>query len=271
VAGARGRAAESTTAPSHLRRGRAAALGQPLDAPRACSRDARPSRCVGPLRAAQAGDRRASGRDRRGSPSRRWPMPSGSTSSGRGGVARPEAAVRRAVRLGRGPRRRSRPRATSRCSARSCSPTRSTRPRSRSTIMPPSGNGTGSASSWSMPAARPGSTAAPATTFRAAFPTSPRRSDPGVLDGELLVRAGEDQGADAHGGAAASFNALQQRLGRKKRQRQDAGPVSGLRPALRHPVRRRRGSAPAAVDRAARAARAIRRRGSIPSASTCRS
>ena len=38
---------------------------------------------------------------------------------------------------------------------------------------------------------------------------------PGVLDGELLVR-GTDQGvADMHGGAAASFNALQQRLGRK--------------------------------------------------------
>jgi DNA ligase-1 len=37
----------------------------------------------------------------------------------------------------------------------------------------------------------------------------------GALDGELLVR-GEDQGvADLHGGAAASFNALQQRLGRK--------------------------------------------------------
>jgi DNA ligase-1 len=37
----------------------------------------------------------------------------------------------------------------------------------------------------------------------------------GVLDGELLVR-GSDQGvADMHGGAAASFNALQQRLGRK--------------------------------------------------------
>ncbi|HEX2763819.1 MAG TPA: cisplatin damage response ATP-dependent DNA ligase [Allosphingosinicella sp.] len=36
----------------------------------------------------------------------------------------------------------------------------------------------------------------------------------GVVDGELLVK-GESQGADAHGGAAASFNALQQRLGRK--------------------------------------------------------
>ncbi len=37
---------------------------------------------------------------------------------------------------------------------------------------------------------------------------------PAVLDGELLVR-GETQGAEKHGGAAASFNALQQRLGRK--------------------------------------------------------
>src|SRR3954471_13616396 len=36
----------------------------------------------------------------------------------------------------------------------------------------------------------------------------------GAVDGELLVK-GEHQGADAHGGAAASFNALQQRLGRK--------------------------------------------------------
>jgi DNA ligase-1 len=37
----------------------------------------------------------------------------------------------------------------------------------------------------------------------------------GVLDGELLVQ-GQDQGvANVHGGAAASFNALQQRLGRK--------------------------------------------------------
>ena len=36
----------------------------------------------------------------------------------------------------------------------------------------------------------------------------------GVLDGELLVR-GEAQGGAAHGGGAASFNALQQRLGRK--------------------------------------------------------
>ncbi|CAA9487885.1 MAG: DNA_ligase_IV_Ku-like [uncultured Sphingomonadaceae bacterium] len=36
----------------------------------------------------------------------------------------------------------------------------------------------------------------------------------GVADGELLVK-GEAQGAEEHGGAAASFNALQQRLGRK--------------------------------------------------------
>jgi DNA ligase-1 len=38
---------------------------------------------------------------------------------------------------------------------------------------------------------------------------------PGVLDGELLVRGSGQGVADIHGGAAASFNALQQRLGRK--------------------------------------------------------
>lgn len=37
---------------------------------------------------------------------------------------------------------------------------------------------------------------------------------PGVVDGELMVK-GDVQGSDAEGGAAASFNALQQRLGRK--------------------------------------------------------
>ncbi|HEV8408079.1 MAG TPA: cisplatin damage response ATP-dependent DNA ligase, partial [Sphingomicrobium sp.] len=37
----------------------------------------------------------------------------------------------------------------------------------------------------------------------------------GVLDGELLVRGSEQGSVDVHGGAAASFNALQQRLGRK--------------------------------------------------------
>ena len=44
-------------------------------------------------------------------------------------------------------------------------------------------------------------------------------ASPAVLDGELLVRSivsdGRAQGAEAHGGTAASFNALQQRLGRK--------------------------------------------------------
>src|SRR6185312_7188284 len=38
---------------------------------------------------------------------------------------------------------------------------------------------------------------------------------PGVLDGQFLVRGTEQGIADVHGGAAASFNALQQRLGRK--------------------------------------------------------
>jgi DNA ligase-1 len=39
-------------------------------------------------------------------------------------------------------------------------------------------------------------------------------NEPGAVDGELLVK-GEFQGAEEHGGGAASFNALQQRLGRK--------------------------------------------------------
>ena len=40
-------------------------------------------------------------------------------------------------------------------------------------------------------------------------------SHKGVLDGELLVRGTGQGEEDVHGGAAASFNALQQRLGRK--------------------------------------------------------
>jgi DNA ligase-1 len=40
-------------------------------------------------------------------------------------------------------------------------------------------------------------------------------TEEGVLDGELLVRGVGQGAADLHGGAAASFNALQQRLGRK--------------------------------------------------------
>ena len=91
----------------------------------------------------------------------------------------------------------------------------------------------------------------------------------GVLDGELLVR-GEAQGAEAHGGAAASFNALQQRLGRKNVSAKVQGQYPGLRPPLRHPVRRRRGCPRAAVERAPRAARSASSPGSTPSASTCR-
>lgn len=49
----------------------------------------------------------------------------------------------------------------------------------------------------------------------ASFPDVARAfSTPGVVDGELMVK-GEAQGSDEEGGAAASFNALQQRLGRK--------------------------------------------------------
>ena len=49
----------------------------------------------------------------------------------------------------------------------------------------------------------------------ASFPDVARAfARPGVVDGELMVK-GEAQGSASEGGAAASFNALQQRLGRK--------------------------------------------------------
>ncbi|MBY0521173.1 MAG: ATP-dependent DNA ligase, partial [Sphingomonas sp.] len=49
----------------------------------------------------------------------------------------------------------------------------------------------------------------------ASFPDVARAfATAGVVDGELMVK-GEAQGSDQEGGAAASFNALQQRLGRK--------------------------------------------------------
>ncbi len=51
---------------------------------------------------------------------------------------------------------------------------------------------------------------------------------PGVMDGELLVRGSEQGSADLHGGAAASFNALQQRLGRKN----VAAKIQGEYPAF---------------------------------------
>ena len=92
-----------------------------------------------------------------------------------------------------------------------------------------------------------------------------------MLDGELLVR-GSDQGvADVHGGAAASFNALQQRLGRKNVSQK----MLGAYPAfvrlydilfdgdedLRELPWTERRDAPGS----------LRRRSSIPSGSTCRS
>ena len=180
-------------------------------------RIARPSRRLGPLRPAEAGDGRAS----------RWNLRAACQAgargcvrdrcgSGRGGLARPCAALSRAVRLGRGPRPPTDRARRSGVPAVHARPPARRYARSRSTTMRRSGNGTGFAFSSCTSPARPGSTAAPATTSAEAFRRSPKplRRD-GVLDGELLVR-GSDQGtADLHGGAAASFNALQQRLGRK--------------------------------------------------------
>ena len=235
-------------------------------------RDARPSRRVGPLRLAQAGDRRAAGRDQRaarqaGAGRRVRARRRG----GRGGVARAAAALRRAVRLGRRARRAADARATCRCSARSCSPTRSTRRRSSLDDY---------AAEWKWDGIRVqlvhagGETRLYSRTgddISGSFPdVAEAFATRGVLDGELLVRgvgAGRRR-AWRRGGELQRAAATARP---QERQRQDAGRISGVRPALRHLVRRRGGSARAAVERAAGAARALRRRRSIPSGSTCRS
>jgi DNA ligase 1 len=75
----------------------------------------------------------------------------------------------------------------------------------------------------------------------ASFPEMVAALDvPAVLDGELLVR-GSHQGGES--GGAASFNALQQRLGRKTVSKEDAGRLSRLRAALRCAAPRGRGPA----------------------------
>ncbi len=167
-----------------------------LDAPQRARRDARPSRRVGPLRAAQARDRRASRRDQRAAreagarPSLR---PRGRC--GRGGLARAAPAVRRAVRLGRGPRRAADRRATCRSSARSCSRIRSTR---RKVSLDDY------AAEWKWDGIRVqlvhagGETRLYSRTgddISDSFPdVAEAFRTPGVLDGELLVR-GSDQGS----------------------------------------------------------------------------
>ena len=64
--------------------------------------------------------------------------------------------------------------------------------------------------------------------------------------------------ADLHGGAAASFNALQQRLGRKNVSQKMLELLPGVRAALRHPVRRRRGPARAGWEQRRAQARGFR-------------
>ena len=93
---------------------------------------------------------------------------------------------------------------------------------------------------------------------------------PAVLDGELLVR-GHGAGRRCAWRRGGQLQRAAAAAGSQECQRQDAGPVSGLRPALRHLVRRGRGSArrcpgPSGV-RGSRPSSA----GSIPSGSTCRS
>ena len=225
---------------------------------------------VGTLRVAQAGDRRASGRDfgaaRQAGAGR---CLRARCRGGRGGVARAEAALCRAVRLGRGPRR---PADGERHSG---VPPVHARPSARRNP----GRLDDYAAEWKWDGIRiqlvhaGGDTRLYSRTgddISGSFPDIAEAfATRAVLDGELLVR-GDGQGADSHGGAAASFNALQQRLGRKNVSAKMQGRVSRLRPPLRHPVRRRGGSC--AACRGASGASGWRRwsRRSTPTASTCR-
>ena len=201
----------------------------------------------------------------RGSPSRRWPRPSGSTSmrSRRSGTASPRLTAE-LFDWAEGARRAADRARRARCSARSCSPIRSRRPRSRSTIMPPNGNGTASASSSSTPAARPGSTAAPATTSRTAFPTSPRRSARRACSTASCWCEGAAQGRRCSGRRRGELQRAPAAARAQERRQKMLRRLSRLRPALRHPVRRRRGSARASLARTPRAARSASRRSLDP-------
>jgi DNA ligase-1 len=85
------------------------------------------------------------------------------------------------------------------------------------------------------PAARPASTAAPATTSPQ-LPRSRASFDrEGVVDGELLVK-GAFQGAEEHGGRAPAASTRSSSGSAARPSRSDAERLSGLRPALRHPL-----------------------------------
>jgi DNA ligase-1 len=180
-------------------------------------------------------------------------------------VARPEAAIRRAVRLGRGPRRQPRPRLPV------------FRPFMLAHPLEERGSLDDYAAEWkwdgirvqlSMPAARPGSTAAPATTFRAASRTSPSLPDQACSTASCWCAVGPGQ----RGPPSAARGELQRAPATARAQEcqpQDARRLSRLRAALRHPVRRRRGLARAAVDER-RARLEAFADSSIPSASTSR-
>ncbi len=107
---------------------------------------------------------------------------------------------------------------TCRAFARSCSRIRWRRRKLISPITLPSGSGTASACSWCVQAGETRVYSRSGDDISATFPEllSALPFD-AVLDGELLVR-GAAQGGEANDttqGGAASFNALQQRLGRK--------------------------------------------------------
>ena len=252
---------------------RAAALDDSAGCAADARLDARPSRRLGALRAAQAGDRRASRRDQRaarqaGAGRRLRARGRG----GRGGVARAPPAVHRTVRLGGragraadGARRAGVPAVHARPSAR----------RDEGFARRLCGRvEMGRDPRPARPCRRRDAALQPHR--RRYFGKLPRRrakrsATRGVLDGELLVR-GSDQGvADVHGGAAASFNALQQRLGRKNVSQKMLGAYPAFVRLYDMLFDGEEDLARAAVGAAADAARSLRRRARSASGSTCRS
>ena len=228
---------------------------------------ARPSRRQRPLRPAQARHRRASHRHLGpAGQGRAGPGVRARRRCGRGGLARHRPALSADLRLGRRARGRSRPPRMSRSSAPSCSPIRSRRRGSRSTIM---------RAEWKWDGIRVQLVHAGGETrlysragddITGSFPdVAEAFGREGVLDGELLVkgeaRAAERRRRELQRAPAAARP--QDRLG--------AGCSATIRPSSGSTTScstARRICAALPLDRAPRAARGLRRRARSATGST---
>ena len=203
---------------AHRRRGRAAAQSASrMDAPGRARGDARPSRRVGPLsRCSSWRPASCASASTRGSPSRRWPRPSGSTSmrSRRCGTGwRRLIAELFDWAEGRGEQPTARDVPVFR-------PFMLAHPLDDGRVVARRLCGRVEVGRHPRPAGPCRRRDPPLQPHRrrhlaAAFPTSPRPSTSPACSTASCWCAAATRARDAHGGAAASFNALQQRLGRK--------------------------------------------------------